>query len=230
MVVKSVALTLFTTTKSCPKERGLLYCSMKYTIPCKTFILFIICLMGFNSLSAQETLDTLVWNDTVFAATTAQLKSDTIPRYVFEITGLKKLTIAGQDCDEQTLPPSCWMIKQIPPAIKNVTHLHRLSLALNAIQSLPAEIGELKELYFIDLTDNGGLTDIRNLVNVENLQELYLDGCGLKKVPDEIRQLKNLRVLSLVDNDIPQQDQARIKNLLPNCKIDFGTPESEDEK
>jgi Leucine-rich repeat (LRR) protein len=205
---------------------------MKHYAPYKYFILLTACFCIFISsqLSAQETADTLVWNDSMFIATTAQLKSDTIPRYVFEIPGLQVLTIIGQDCEEERKPKDCWAINEIPAAIKNAKHLQRLSLSVNSISTIPPEIASLKELYFITLTDNAGLSDIANLAKVENLQELYLDGCSVETLPDQFAALKKLQVLSLVDNDIQPKEQARIKKLLPHCKIDFGTNESDDEK
>ena len=188
---------------------------MKHYAPYKYFILLTACFCIFISsqLSAQETGDTLVWNDSMFIATTAQLKSDTIPRYVFEIPGLQVLTTTGQDCDEERKQKDCRAINEIPAVIKNARHLQRLSLPVNAIQAIPVEIATLKELYFVNLTDNAGLIDITNLAKIENLQELYLDGCSVETLPNGFAQLKKLRILSLVENDIQPKEQSRIAGL-----------------
>lgn len=70
----------------------------------------------------------------------------------------------------------------------------------------------------------------KEIFDLENLQELYLDGQKITSIPDGIGKLKNLEVLDLVDNDINEINPAlcdckKLKDLriggtiqnLPDC-------------
>src|SRR5258705_5692559 len=83
--------------------------------------------------------------DTTYSTTTQQLKSNSIPDSVFEMTSLRHLTIIGMDCDygDHT---HCWGITEIPIEIKNLKKLTTLSLNVNAIRTIPIELSELKNL------------------------------------------------------------------------------------
>ena len=133
---------------------------------------------------------------------------------------IEYLTINGMDCDYGDVV-NCWMIKEIPTSIKNLKELKSLSLALNAIVTIPIELASLKKLIAIDLTDNAGLREIETLTKIETLEYLWLYGCGLTKLPKDISNLKNLKQLGLVGNNLDKNEQQRIKNALPNCIINF---------
>ncbi len=155
-----------------------------------------------------------------FSTSTKILKSNIIPDSIFNKTHIEYLTISGMDCDYGD-KLNCWMIKEIPAKIKNLKELKSLSLTVNAIISIPNELTSLKKLNTIDLTDNSGLRQIDNLTKIETLEYLWLYGCGLTNLPNNIGNLKKLKQLGLVGNNLDIQEKVRIKNALPNCKIDF---------
>jgi hypothetical protein len=176
------------------------------------------------SFSCSQTQTKNTYNtqnkDTTYSTTTQQLKSNTIPDSVFNLTGLKHLTITGMDCDygDKT---HCWGITEIPLAIRNLKHLTTLRLNVNAIRKVPIELTELKDLKTLDLSDNVTLSAGDNVEKITSLEYLSLDGCNLVKLPNEIGNLKNLKQLGLVGNHIDQQEQIRIRRALPNCNVRF---------
>jgi Leucine-rich repeat (LRR) protein len=158
--------------------------------------------------------------DTFYSASTGQLKSNKIPDSVFAMIKLRHLIITGMDCDQGD-NKNCWDITEIPAAIKNLKDLVSLRLTVNAIYSIPIELTELKNLKLVDLSDDAGLTDLNNISKCKGLQYLYLYGCGLSKLPDNIGEITNLKDLGLAGNNFSNEEQARIKKALPNCKVRF---------
>lgn len=155
------------------------------------------------------------------------LKSDLIPDSVFEMKNLISLSITGMDCDYIQLDEDgnditeCWMIKEIPPMIKKLKNLEYLQFNVNAIRTVPKEIGELNKLIVIDLSDNPSLENLDNLMVLNNLKALYLYGCNLEKLPSDLKRLESLKKLSLVGNNFDIKEQQRIIKELPNCEIIF---------
>jgi Leucine-rich repeat (LRR) protein len=93
---------------------------------------------------------------------------------------------------------------------------------VNAIDSLPDEAGKLENLKLLDLSDNSNLSYIEPVTVLENLEELFLFGCGrLNKLPANMGNLKKLKKLGLTGSGIDKAELDRIKRLLPYCKIIF---------
>jgi hypothetical protein len=165
--------------------------------------------------------------DTVYSVSTKELRCDKIPDSVFQMSNLRRLEIAGEDCDTHQFDKDghditqCWMITEIPGEIKKLQKLTTLRLTLNAIKTIPGELTQLKSLKSLDLTDNASLENIDNLTKMQNLESLFLYGCGLTKLPDEIGNLKNLKELGLVGNNLDKAEQLRVRKALPNCNIKF---------
>jgi hypothetical protein len=158
--------------------------------------------------------------DTVYSASTKQLRSNHIPDSVFQMTNLKHLAIQGMDCDRGD-HKDCWGISEIPIQVKNLKQLKTLSLTVNSIDTIPIELAALKKLISIDFSDNGGFQNIDNITKIESLQNLYLYGCGLTRLPGNIGDLKNLKELGLVGNNFEKEEKERIKKALPGCRIKF---------
>jgi hypothetical protein len=167
----------------------------------------------------------IIYQDTVYIATTDMLMSNHIPDSVFQKKNLKKLWISGKDCDtglhDDKNPNDgikCWMIDQIPPEIGNLTELDTLGLTLGLFKRFPDEISKLKKLRFLDLTDSY-IFNIDNITTLKNLDQLLLYGCGLTKLPDNIGDLSNLKFIGLVGNHLDSSEINRIKKALPNCEV-----------
>ncbi len=164
---------------------------------------------------------------TIYYSSTAQLKTRHIPDSVFQMTNLRHLSVQGMDCDYREVDDKgnditkCWMISEIPPQIKNLMQLETLQLNVNAINKIPIELTELKNLKSLVLDDNSGLSDIDHVVKLENLENLSLNGCNISKLPDDIGQLKKLKSLGLAGNNISETEKERIKKALPNCETYF---------
>jgi Leucine-rich repeat (LRR) protein len=187
-----------------------------------TTIAFVTC--STNSISKNPTKKAGL--DTVYSASTEDLRSNFIPDSVFQMTHLKTLMIFGRDCDrggphndEKTNDGiKCWMIKEIPSSIGDLSNLDTLRLTLGAFGKFPTAISKLQKLRFLDLTDSY-MTDIENLTSLKNLNQLWLFGCGLSKLPNDIGNLSNLKFIGLVGNNLDSLELNRIKKLLPNCEI-----------
>jgi len=158
--------------------------------------------------------------DTTFIATAQELKSNHIPDFVFAMHSLKHLSITGTDCDSGG-HKNCWDITEIPPKIRELKDLTTLVLNVNAIQTIPVELTDLKNLRALDLSDNPALMSVDNVEKISGLEYLMLYGCGLKKLPERIGDLKNLKELGLVGNNFDKQEQKRIKSALPKCIVKF---------
>jgi Leucine-rich repeat (LRR) protein len=164
---------------------------------------------------------------TVYSISTRELQSNEIPEIVFRMSQLRRLSITGMDCDYRESDENgnditkCWAIREIPAEIQSLTNLEILELRVNSIQTVPIEIGKLKKLKALDLTDNPGLSNIDHVVQLAELQELYLYGCSLIKLPDNIGQLKKLKHLALTGNNIDSTERERITTALPTTDIQF---------
>ncbi|MFO7864636.1 MAG: leucine-rich repeat domain-containing protein [Salinivirgaceae bacterium] len=94
----------------------------------------------------------------------------------------------------------------------------------NTIGSLPADVVKLKQLEIIDLSGNDLHTLPKELGQLENLRELYLQNNCLATLPDSIVQLVNLEVLDLSYNslenlpeDFNSLKKLRVLNLNSNA-------------
>jgi Leucine-rich repeat (LRR) protein len=159
-----------------------------------------------------------------YSAYTIEFDCKGIPDSVYEMRNLKTLTITGQDCDYTKFDKNgneiveCCFLDSISPKIGNFKKLEELNLPLSAINSLPSTIVNCKKLREINLTD-GIISNIDNIVYLENLEELILFGCHIEKLPLEIGKLRKLKYLGLSGNNIDKNEIMRIKKAIPNCEI-----------
>lgn len=189
---------------------------------------FFIFVVTFCSAQTQIAKTEILDNtDTIYVTNTDLLKSDKIPDSVFKMKNLKMLFVGGRECcfgihddNNPNRNTKCWRIRQVSPEIKNLTKLDSLFLTLSIFEKFPDEISSLKQLRYIDLTDNENLKSIDNLIPLSNLNELLLFGCtDLYKLPANIGKLKKLKRLGLTGTNIDSIELARIKKALPNCVI-----------
>jgi Leucine-rich repeat (LRR) protein len=74
-------------------------------------------------------------------------------------------------------------------------------LGENAITELPVEIGQLKNLVFLDLWSN-----------------------FIKNIPDEIGSLQNLKLIDLQLVEFNKIEQAEIRENFPSVEFKFSSP------
>jgi len=117
-----------------------------------------------------------------------------------------------------------WGINRLPEDIVKCQNLQNLNLSNNGEMDIIdafQKISSLKKLQIIELHFSG----IKNLPvqigELENLQSLDLSFNKLNNLPSEIGNLKNLKKLNLKYNPISENEQKRIKELLPTCQIEF---------
>jgi small GTP-binding protein len=77
-----------------------------------------------------------------------------------------------------------------------------LNLSGNQLKTLPAEIGELKNLTTLDLSGNQLERLPAEIGELKNLTTLDLSGNQLERLPAEIGELKNLTTLDLSENPL----------------------------
>ncbi len=87
--------------------------------------------------------------------------------------------------------------KEVPPVVFSFQNLKRLDLSFNQVAHVADGISQLQNLEYLNLEGNHYLTTIS----------------------DEIAKLPKLTELNLIDARIPAADLARIKEILPNCKV-----------
>jgi hypothetical protein len=181
-----------------------------------------------NEDSIFKQLGVRVFKDSSFIISAEELKSNTIPDWVFKIKKLKIIAINGmfpeyvhEDYGSYHIKDDCYRIQEIPSKIKELSTLTSLSLPDNDIQTIPIELSALKNLKVINLSDNPGLHNVNNIEKIVSLEFLSFYGCHLTEMPANIGNLKHLKELDLKSNFISIKEQIRIKRALPNCKIRF---------
>jgi Leucine-rich repeat (LRR) protein len=144
--------------------------------------------------------------------TTLDLHDNQLTNLPAQIGELKNLT---------TLDLYDNQLTNLPIQIGELKNLTTLNLERNQLTSLPAQIEELKNLTELDLYNNQLTSLPAKIGELKNLTKLDLNHNQLTSLPAQIGELKNLKELDLGYNPIPQKEQERIRQLLPNCKIQF---------
>jgi Leucine-rich repeat (LRR) protein len=100
--------------------------------------------------------------------------------------------------------------------------LSRLAALANVVVcTLPAQIGELKNLTKLYLYGNQLSTLPAQIGELKNLTTLYLYNNQLSSLPAQIGELKNLWYLDLQVNKFSKEEQEQIRKLLPKCAVMF---------
>ncbi len=87
-------------------------------------------------------------------------------------------------------------LDEFPEEICELTHLNQLRMPKHGFSFVPEAIGNLRHLRYLDLSGN----------NIERL-------------PDSMVNLTDLKTLKIKDNPLAPGELARLKALLPGCKI-----------
>jgi len=97
------------------------------------------------------------------------------------------------------------------------TDLESLNLSSNQLtDALPSQIGQLKHLKVLNLSNNQMTGVPAEIGQLQNLEVLDLSNNQITGLPNEIGNLKNLKVLVLSGNNYSQQDLSVIESNLPS--------------
>jgi Leucine-rich repeat (LRR) protein len=113
-------------------------------------------------------------------------------------------------------------ITEIPAEIEYLKNIERLDLSFNDLTTMPDEIGKLKKLKFIDLFSNKKMDVLpKSIGKLKQLENLNLGNNQIKKLPAELINLENLKELYLGGNPMSDEEQEKVKKMLPNTEIIF---------
>ena len=115
-----------------------------------------------------------------------------IPKEVFELTKLKKLSLGNN------------RIKEVPENITKLTNLRRLDLWANSISEIPESITKLVGLTHLDLSANGISEIPESISRLTKLRRLDLWGNDISEIPESVNRLNNLKQLYLSKNKISE--------------------------
>lgn len=147
---------------------------------------------------------------------------ETIPVEFFQLSTIKN--IGSFSCFDAELT-------DVSDKIAGLKKLHNLSLAKNALDTLPEFVGEfplqqinlrvnrftevpkllgkIPTLELVYLAGNRIQHNLEILTNLPNLRELYLENNQITELPQEFTQLKKLKVLSLNNNKLGITDAGQ---------------------
>lgn len=112
-------------------------------------------------------------------------------------------------------------IKVLPPEIDSLQALQILILKKNDLVTLPKQIGHLKNLIVLDVSQNDLVTLPPQIGDLENLEVLELWDNDLGDFPEQMAYLFKLKELYLQSILIDEDEQQRIKGMLPKTNIHF---------
>lgn len=136
-------------------------------------------------------------------------------------------------------------LSAFPMDILKLKNLRTLKLAKNKIDSIPTEIKQLQHLRELDVSKNKLKEFNKGICELVNLERLILNQNSIESIPAEIKNLKKLVYLDMWDNDLwffpdelaelkdtlkefdlqniqyNYEEQARVRALLPNTKINW---------
>jgi Leucine-rich repeat (LRR) protein len=102
---------------------------------------------------------------------------------------------------------------KIDPNVFKCLNLEALDLADNGLTYIPQEIGNLKKLKWLNLSENYYLRQFpQKLSNLKELNNLLISYCDLEEFPMFIIELNKLQYLNLNGNDL-KEIPKEIENL-----------------
>lgn len=150
-----------------------------------------------------------------------------IPPYIKENKKLTKLWVGG---DKLSIVPKeigrlIFLrelhlgnnIKELPAEIGNLKQLDWLVLSNNQIKVLPVEIGKLNELTKLNLQNNNITYLPKEIGKLESLLDLKINGNPISDLPVQISNLTNLKRICIADTNLSEE---KVKELLPGVYID----------
>jgi hypothetical protein len=125
------------------------------------------------------------------------------PEKIKQFFNLRELELSNYEDYSMDDEGSENIINTIPSVISDLNKLKILKLERVNLESIPEEIGLLKNLEVLYLGNNEHLTKTpSNIGELSNLKELHLNNIGLDSIPEWISDLENLEILYLNGNNI----------------------------
>lgn len=147
--------------------------------------------------------------DKVYRLDLRRNKLKTFPMEILKLKNLQELDLSKNN------------LKELPEEIGTLTNLQVLNISGNKLQYLPDSIGELKNLKKFVGSRNSLVALPKRIGDLQNLEILDIWENELSTFPDELSKLKKLRWMDLRVILLNDEDQERIRKLLPNAKIFF---------
>lgn len=136
-------------------------------------------------------------------------KLKTVPPEIFQFKNLQYLDLSRNS------------IAELPPEIDSLQFLEVLILRKNNLVALPKQIGHLKNLRILNVSQNDLVTLPTQIGDLENLEVLELWDNDLGNFPEQMSYLYKLKELYLQSILIDEEEQQRIKAMLPKANIHF---------
>lgn len=163
-----------------------------------------------SAVPVYNNLDQALQNpDKVYRLNLSKKKLKTFPIEILKLKNLQELNLSKNKIDS------------LPNRIGTLTRLQILNVSGNKLVKLPDSIGELKNLKKLIASRNSLHALPKRIGDLENLEVLDLWENDLSVFPEEMNKLKKLRWLDLRVILLNDEDQERIRKLLPNTKIFF---------
>ena len=180
----------------------LLHCALKTEAQVVVDTIFLMQQKVYHDL--DEALDQ---PDSVYILNLSREKLTEVPSSIFTLKNLRILDLSHN------------RIKKIPEGLTAMNLLNGLDLSNNKITVLPGSIGNMHDLISLQLNRNLIDSIPPEIGNLKNLEVLELWDNEINYVPDEIKGLFNLKVLELRGILFNEEEQLRIKNLLPEADV-----------
>ena len=172
-------------------------------------------LSGNSALTLSQALQVLGKSKTLYHLILNENNFASLPKEISQLSYLETLELGKN---------SSLNLSQLFQVLQEIPTLFRLELQHQELVSFPDEILLFQQLVWLNLNDNPSL-DVKSvclqLSQLKNLKVLILMRCDLSSIPEELHLLNNLEVLELGENRISEDDQVRIKTLLPNTTVVF---------
>lgn len=144
--------------------------------------------------------------------------------YVLKLSGkkIKKFPVEiTQLVNLRELDMSKNKLKEIPDTIRVLQHLTYLNLSKNKLNEISKGICALVNLTYLDMSQNRILGFPEEIGQLRNLQKMDMWRNDIGEFPNELALLKKLELMDLRSIQMSEDEQARIKTLLPKTEIHF---------
>ena len=145
----------------------------------------------------------------VYRLNLSKKKLKTFPMEIFKFKNLQELNLSKNKLDS------------LPEQIGTLTNLQVLNVSGNKLLYLPDSTGELKNLKKLVGSRNSLLAIPKRIGDLQNLEILDLWENDISVFPEELSKLKKLRWMDLRVILIDDNQQERIRQLVPKAKVFF---------